>query len=148
MDCFHRDIGPAVILEWEEQGVLTAGKVLVFPFSHGPATDGEQYGRIAVVGATGASEQGYDLRMWFSAAPGGSPLEGFCAMTTIADDVVGWNQNKDVSGYCRLPDEAGTVFFNYALCTAPADDFPCLGDSAEFAAEDYRFHMAGTAISY
>ena len=148
IDCFHMDVGPAVLLHWEEQAALTAGKILVFPFSHGPATDQEQYGRITMVGATGSSEQGYSLRMWFAMEPGGSPLAESCSRLGVADDQFRWNQNKDYPGYCRLPDAAGTVFFHYALCLAEPSDFQCAGDTAEFAPEGYQFHIAGTVLAY
>lgn len=148
MVCFPTDIGPAATVGWETTAELTPGKVLVFPFSHGDATDGEQYGAIAIVGATGADTQGYDLRGWHSRAPGGAPLEGDCTRILIADDVYWWNQNKDVAGYCRLPDDAGTVYWNYALCTSTDDDFHCASATAEFASERYRFHIAPRVSSY
>lgn len=129
--------------------MIEAGTVLAIPFSHAKASGGSQYGMVSTVGKTGASEQGFRLRAWFSAKPGGEPLPGSaCARYQGSDDVVRWNQGKDFSGFCRLPDAAGTAYLNYALCNSESSDFTCSGSKVEFAPADYRFLIAPSVRAY
>ena len=149
--CYDLDLGPGKIKGWQGSAVIEAGRILAVPFSHADARTGaQQYGDVAFVGKTGASQGGYGMYAWFSAEPGGKPLDGSrgCGREVGSDDVIFWNQNKDFAGYCRLPDRAGKVFLNFGLCTSTDRSGSCSGQDTKFSDSDYKFIIAPTVRSY
>ena len=149
--CYDLDLGPGKIKGWQGSAVIEAGRILAVPFSHADARTGaQQYGDVAFVGKTGASQGGYGMYAWFSAEPGGKPLDGSrgCGREVGSDDVIFWNQNKDFAGYCRLPDRAGKVFLNFGLCTSTDRSVSCSGQDTKFSDSDYKFIIAPTVRAY
>ena len=151
VNCLGVDIGPARYPKgYETPTVIPAGQILSVPFSHGPASGGQQYGYVGHVAKTAANTGGLPLKVWMSSDPGGKPLrDAYCADDFVREDATfEWNQNKDYRGYCRLPDIAGTVFMNYAVCSAPAGDAICASSSSKFSELDYKLIIFSNVQAY
>ena len=151
ISCLAQDIGPAKYPRgYETPTMIPAGQILSVPFSHGPASGGQQYGYVGHVAKTGASTGGLPLKVWMSNNPGGNPIrERDCADDYVREDATfEWNQNKDFRGYCRLPDVAGTVYVNYAVCSAPAGDRICADSSSKFSELDYKIIIFSNVQAY
>lgn len=149
VDCSRNDLGPKGN-GWSGSDEIEPGTVKSYPFSFADATPGRnQYGFVSKVGKTGANSQGFGLRWWLSALPGGSPIDGkYCARQARENDEFPWNQNKDYAPYCRLPDKAGTLYLNVALCSSDTSDFTCSSSKATFAPSAYKFLISPRVGSY
>ena len=130
--------------------MIPANKILSVPFSHGAASGGQQYGFVGHVAKTAADRGGLPLKVWMSNEPGGKPIgASSCAYDSVPDDATfKWNQNKDFRGYCRLPDAAGTVYLNYAVCSAPSGDAICASGDSKFSDLDYKLIIFSNVQAY
>ena len=153
VSCFGVEIGPVAHPKGFEttDPVITRGKVLAIPFTIGRSdASRQQYGYVGHVAKTGASMDGLPLKIWYSKAPGGDPLSSqYCYYDNGPFDAVfRWNQNKSVRGYCRLPDSAGTIYVNYAICKSSSSDPTCRSSDAVFSSIDFKFIVFSNVQSY
>ena len=130
--CHNQDWGPNGLGSfWSTPHTVPGGKVFAVPFTvrSGPGP----YGAISTSRQVGQSTNGYSIRMWFSATPGGERLDNTdaCGRVTTATGGVRWAQASDRAGYCNLPSTTKkTYYYNVALCnSASSSDIECLGKS-------------------
>lgn len=130
VSCWASDYGPAGN-ENNSKIEIPNGAILAIPFSVG-ARSSMAYGGMQFAWIEGQEIQNdADFYVWFSAEPGGKPLQGrACSGVRGLNDTVNWIQGMNYDGYCRLPDTKTTVYLNTAFCLAAAGDLICANPKA------------------
>lgn len=107
---------------------------------------GSYSGRVGITPSSlGFPDDGSEVRMWWSATEGGSPLAGSsCSGNLGSEGFLYWDQSGKQGYGCVIPNQNATLYLNLKLCISNYKDTTCSASDAKNSGSEAPVYVSGT----